>query len=444
MRMAAEYAWNCRGPNQGHYVAVVRDRGRWLLYDDENVEPVDEADIPRYFGDYPAGAGYVLFYQAVDLDPVALGLAKPPPVMVDEPESMPSTPFLDVDPLRKHSFPNVVPRVHRLNEEPVGAAAAAMSAKEKVQAALADYQAATAHAPPQHVPVMAPPPPPPQVKAQSPPASPIRQDTFTSIHSQAPSSNVDSSVKDYNPFRDPVTSSTLSYDQNSANKGDKSGTKWLPKFGSGSKEKEKDSRGKRNSFYGTSSARPASSGSAASSQPPAPVLPSSVNGTYTRQRTMSGMEGQGSDGSPAGNGLHTVRSGHATQPPPPSQRSGTPQAPADMSASFVSTATSSSGGQVPASRPVPISPAAPANQSPRQPPPPATNGSRPGLSSSSTFSGGLSAFGLGSKKEKDKESTAVKKEDTQRQASGGSLGRKMTLSRSPSAAFKSMLGGSKK
>ncbi|EIW71561.1 hypothetical protein TREMEDRAFT_22545, partial [Tremella mesenterica DSM 1558] len=54
------------GPHHGHYVAMVRSAGRWVMCDDENVEPIEEKDIYRYFGDYPSGAGYVLFYQAVD------------------------------------------------------------------------------------------------------------------------------------------------------------------------------------------------------------------------------------------------------------------------------------------------------------------------------------------------------------------------------------------
>ncbi|KAK4686527.1 hypothetical protein P7C73_g3587, partial [Tremellales sp. Uapishka_1] len=66
------------GPHHGHYVAIVRSGGRWVMCDDENVEPIDEQDIPRYFGDYPSGAGYVLFYQAVDLDLIGLGLRTPP------------------------------------------------------------------------------------------------------------------------------------------------------------------------------------------------------------------------------------------------------------------------------------------------------------------------------------------------------------------------------
>lgn len=31
-----------RGPNHGHYVAVVKSGGRWLLFDDEIVELVNE------------------------------------------------------------------------------------------------------------------------------------------------------------------------------------------------------------------------------------------------------------------------------------------------------------------------------------------------------------------------------------------------------------------
>lgn len=49
------------------------------MCDDENIEPIEESDIPRYFGDYPSGAGYVLFYQAADLDLAGLGLKTPPP-----------------------------------------------------------------------------------------------------------------------------------------------------------------------------------------------------------------------------------------------------------------------------------------------------------------------------------------------------------------------------
>lgn len=42
--------------------------GRWLLFDDENITQIDEADISKYYGDTPgSGSGYVLFYQAADI-----------------------------------------------------------------------------------------------------------------------------------------------------------------------------------------------------------------------------------------------------------------------------------------------------------------------------------------------------------------------------------------
>ncbi|ORX37783.1 hypothetical protein BD324DRAFT_623314 [Kockovaella imperatae] len=72
------------GPHHGHYVCLIRSAGRWVMCDDENVEPIDDSDIFRYFGDYPSGAGYVLFYQAADLNPTDVGLKvmpkrQPPP-----------------------------------------------------------------------------------------------------------------------------------------------------------------------------------------------------------------------------------------------------------------------------------------------------------------------------------------------------------------------------
>ncbi|CAB4400239.1 unnamed protein product [Rhizophagus irregularis] len=63
------------GPYHGHYVTLVKSMGQWLLFDDDTVEPVDESEIHKYFGDIPAtGSGYVLFYQACDLDLSSLGL----------------------------------------------------------------------------------------------------------------------------------------------------------------------------------------------------------------------------------------------------------------------------------------------------------------------------------------------------------------------------------
>lgn len=56
------------GPYHGHYIAVIKSLGRWLVFDDTNVQEIDEADIEKYYGDLPGtGSGYVLFYQANDL-----------------------------------------------------------------------------------------------------------------------------------------------------------------------------------------------------------------------------------------------------------------------------------------------------------------------------------------------------------------------------------------
>ncbi|EMD32515.1 hypothetical protein CERSUDRAFT_87833 [Gelatoporia subvermispora B] len=67
------------GPHHGHYVTIIKARGIWMLFDDDNVETIKESDIPRYFGDSSSGSAYVLYYQAVDLDMAALGLRAPEP-----------------------------------------------------------------------------------------------------------------------------------------------------------------------------------------------------------------------------------------------------------------------------------------------------------------------------------------------------------------------------
>ncbi|OAD06163.1 hypothetical protein MUCCIDRAFT_120070, partial [Mucor lusitanicus CBS 277.49] len=55
------------GPHHGHYVAIVKSNGQWMLFDDDVVTQIQEEDIQKYFSDLPgSGSGYVLFYQAVD------------------------------------------------------------------------------------------------------------------------------------------------------------------------------------------------------------------------------------------------------------------------------------------------------------------------------------------------------------------------------------------
>ncbi|KAG8678172.1 hypothetical protein FRC09_020060, partial [Ceratobasidium sp. 395] len=66
------------GPHHGHYITIAKQRGQWLLFDDDIVEGIRESEIPKYFGDSPAGSGYVLFYQAVNIDLQALGVKTPP------------------------------------------------------------------------------------------------------------------------------------------------------------------------------------------------------------------------------------------------------------------------------------------------------------------------------------------------------------------------------
>ncbi|KAH8099879.1 hypothetical protein BXZ70DRAFT_224466 [Cristinia sonorae] len=64
------------GPHHGHYVSIIKTRDNWLLFDDDNVDVIKEADIPKYFGDSGTnnGSAYVLYYQAVDLNVAALGV----------------------------------------------------------------------------------------------------------------------------------------------------------------------------------------------------------------------------------------------------------------------------------------------------------------------------------------------------------------------------------
>lgn len=58
-----------RGPHHGHYVTILKSSGRWLLFDDNVVTLIEEHDIQKYYGDTPGvGSGYVLFYQAADLE----------------------------------------------------------------------------------------------------------------------------------------------------------------------------------------------------------------------------------------------------------------------------------------------------------------------------------------------------------------------------------------
>lgn len=66
------------GPHHGHYIAIVKSGKRWIVFDDNNVYPIEQNDISRYFGDTPGqGSGYILFYQATDLDWAGLDVPMP-------------------------------------------------------------------------------------------------------------------------------------------------------------------------------------------------------------------------------------------------------------------------------------------------------------------------------------------------------------------------------
>lgn len=56
------------GPNQGHYVALIKSHGQWLMFDDDCVEPKDESEIQSVYGvtqdnAQSTEAGYILFYE---------------------------------------------------------------------------------------------------------------------------------------------------------------------------------------------------------------------------------------------------------------------------------------------------------------------------------------------------------------------------------------------
>lgn len=79
MKTVADALWRTHsGPTSGHYVTLVKSMGRWLLFDDEDITPIEESEISRYYGDNPKdGAAYVLFYQAADISTPRGGSRRP-------------------------------------------------------------------------------------------------------------------------------------------------------------------------------------------------------------------------------------------------------------------------------------------------------------------------------------------------------------------------------
>ena len=57
------------GPNHGHYVALVRSHDRWLCFDDDEVDVINEEQLQAYFGsaieaEGGSETGYLLFYES--------------------------------------------------------------------------------------------------------------------------------------------------------------------------------------------------------------------------------------------------------------------------------------------------------------------------------------------------------------------------------------------
>jgi len=57
------------GPNHGHYVSMIKSANTWLLFDDDNIELMQESDLMSCFGSANdivsnTDCGYLLFYQA--------------------------------------------------------------------------------------------------------------------------------------------------------------------------------------------------------------------------------------------------------------------------------------------------------------------------------------------------------------------------------------------
>lgn len=56
------------GPNHGHYVSMIKSANTWLLFDDDNIDVIQESDLMQCFGSANdivtnTDCGYLLFYQ---------------------------------------------------------------------------------------------------------------------------------------------------------------------------------------------------------------------------------------------------------------------------------------------------------------------------------------------------------------------------------------------
>ncbi|OLY83541.1 Ubiquitin carboxyl-terminal hydrolase 4 [Smittium mucronatum] len=63
------------GLNQGHYIVIVKSGDKWVVYDDDYVDIIDESDLELYYGDsLTFGGTYVLLYERADFDPLKYDL----------------------------------------------------------------------------------------------------------------------------------------------------------------------------------------------------------------------------------------------------------------------------------------------------------------------------------------------------------------------------------
>ncbi|KAF8204051.1 hypothetical protein BJ912DRAFT_941747 [Pholiota molesta] len=100
------------GPHHGHYISIIKTVGTWLVFDDDNVYPIQESDIPKYFGDSNSGCAYVLYYQAVDIDPAALGLRTPEPQLPLDGTTNPTPSSHTSSAGQNHQTPILPPGLH--------------------------------------------------------------------------------------------------------------------------------------------------------------------------------------------------------------------------------------------------------------------------------------------------------------------------------------------
>ncbi|KAJ3125224.1 hypothetical protein HK100_010924 [Physocladia obscura] len=101
------------GPHQGHYIALVKSFDHWVLFDDDNVECVDETEISRYFGDLNnPGTGYILLYERVGFDAknIVEGMKTPgSPGTTDFPSASASVTSPPTPTLPPYSIPSLPP-----------------------------------------------------------------------------------------------------------------------------------------------------------------------------------------------------------------------------------------------------------------------------------------------------------------------------------------------